>query len=59
MIYSWLFFKKKIVYFFWLCWVFTAGFSLVARSRGSSPAVAHGLLILLLGSVASGAGRLL
>ena len=31
--------------FFWLCWVFTAGFSLVAGSGSYSLAVVHELLI--------------
>ena len=33
--------------YFWLCWVFVVGFSLVAVSRGYSLVGVHGLLIVV------------
>ena len=42
------FFLKRIMHF-WLCWLSVAGrgLSLAARSRGYSPAAAHGLLVVV------------
>ena len=36
-----------ILMYFWLCWVFVVGFSLVAVSRGYSLVGVHGLLIVV------------
>ena len=33
--------------YFWLCWVFVVGFSLVAVSRGYSRVGVHGLLTVV------------
>ena len=42
-----LFSFKKLVIYFWLCWVFVAAcsLSLVVASKGDSPVLVHGLLI--------------
>ena len=46
-IYKYIILCIYILMYFWLCWVFVVGFSLVAVSRGYSLVGVHGLLIVV------------